>query len=97
MKTTYTDLLLQAKEAYNLGVLSGPDLELMENVINNPTSMASGMNPWAGGNIRGQLKEFAKRFGLQDPEEAFKTPKKDIDSNIQTADNPTYFKYSRNQ
>jgi len=97
MKTTYTDLLLQAKEAYNLGVLSGPDLELMENVINNPTSMASGMNPWAGGNIRGQLKEFAKRFELQDPEEAYKALSEEPEAPEIVQQNKMLFKYSRNK
>lgn len=30
---------MQAKEAYNLGVLNGPDLAILEQIIYNPTSM----------------------------------------------------------
>jgi len=71
MATTYNHLLMQAKEAYKLGVLSGPDMEIMENVINNPTTLMSGLNPWAAGNTKGQLSEFAKRFKLQDPQKAY--------------------------
>ncbi|MCF6318380.1 MAG: hypothetical protein L3J83_03735, partial [Proteobacteria bacterium] len=67
MKTMYTDLLLQGKEAYNLGVLSGPDLKLMENLVNDPTSIASGLNPFAGGNIRSQLETLADKFNLPSP------------------------------
>jgi hypothetical protein len=39
MGTAYSNMMLQAKEAYNLGVLSGPDLEVMGSVITNPMSV----------------------------------------------------------
>lgn len=32
-------MLLQAKEAYNLGVLNGPDLMIMEQIVQDPTSL----------------------------------------------------------
>lgn len=38
MGTKYNNMMLQAKEAYNLGVLNGPDLEIMTNVITDPRS-----------------------------------------------------------
>jgi len=38
LRTAYTDLLLEMKELYNLGVLNGPDLEIMQNLIIDPTS-----------------------------------------------------------
>lgn len=34
--TAYTNLMLQAKDAYRLGVLAGEDLKLMETLVNNP-------------------------------------------------------------
>jgi hypothetical protein len=40
MGTKYNNMMLQAKEAYNLGVLNGPDLSILESVITRPTSMA---------------------------------------------------------
>lgn len=38
--TVYNNMMLQAKEAYNLGVLNGPDLQIMEAVVRNPLTMA---------------------------------------------------------
>ena len=39
MGTVYNNMLLQAKEAYNLGVLNGPDYMILQEVITNPASM----------------------------------------------------------
>jgi len=39
MGTKYNNMMLQAKEAYNLGVLNGPDFEILQSVITNPTSL----------------------------------------------------------
>lgn len=38
MGTKYNNMLLQAKEAYNLGVLSGPDLGILQSILTDPTS-----------------------------------------------------------
>lgn len=40
MNTKYRNMLLQAKEAYNLGVLNGPDLQILESIVTNPTSFS---------------------------------------------------------
>lgn len=39
MGTKYNNMMLQAKEAYNLGVLNGPDLEILTAVITDPRSL----------------------------------------------------------
>lgn len=39
----YRSALLQAKEFFNLGVLNGPDLEILEDVLPNPTGFLSFM------------------------------------------------------
>lgn len=39
MGTKYNNMMLQAKEAYNLGVLNGPDYEILQSVVTNPMSM----------------------------------------------------------
>ncbi len=39
LQTEYRKLLLQMKEMYNLGVLNGPDLMLMEQILHDPTSI----------------------------------------------------------
>jgi hypothetical protein len=38
MQTKYRNMQLQAKEAYNLGVLNGPDLTIIEQLVADPTS-----------------------------------------------------------
>lgn len=39
IESKYQNMLLQAKEAYNLGVLNGPDLAILEGIIYNPTKL----------------------------------------------------------
>lgn len=43
MGTVYNNMLLQAKEAYNLGVLNGPDYQILQEVITNPASIKGGI------------------------------------------------------
>lgn len=43
MGTVYNNMLLQAKEAFNLGVLNGPDYQILQEVITNPTSLKGGL------------------------------------------------------
>jgi len=38
MGTAYNNMMLQAKEAYNLGVLSGPDLDVLYSIVTDPMS-----------------------------------------------------------
>jgi len=38
MGTLYNNMMLQAKEAYNLGVLNGPDYDILQSVIKDPTT-----------------------------------------------------------
>lgn len=38
MGTVYNNMMLQAKEAYNLGVLNGPDYKILTDVVTNPVS-----------------------------------------------------------
>ena len=38
MGTDYNNVMLQAKEAYNLGVLNGPDYEILQSVIADPNN-----------------------------------------------------------
>jgi hypothetical protein len=39
MGTKYNNMMLQAKEAYNLGVLNGPDYDILQSVIADPSSI----------------------------------------------------------
>lgn len=38
MGTKYNNMMLQAKEAYNLGVLNGPDYDILTSIVTDPTS-----------------------------------------------------------
>lgn len=37
----YNNMMLQAKEAYNLGVLNGPDYKILTSIVKDPTSLSS--------------------------------------------------------
>lgn len=39
MGTKYNNMMLQAKEAYNLGVLNGPDYQILQSVVTDPASL----------------------------------------------------------
>jgi hypothetical protein len=43
MGTIYNNMMLQAKEAYNLGVLNGPDYMILQQVVTDPTSLKAGV------------------------------------------------------
>lgn len=45
LRTEYTNLLLELKNAKELGVLAGPDLQLMKDMLSDPTSIGSGVTP----------------------------------------------------
>lgn len=65
LQTLNRDIQLMAKEAYNLGVLNGPDLQILESVIIDPTSLGSNFNPAVGtkgvlNNIK-RVKEIVER------------------------------------
>ena len=41
MGNAYNNMMLQAKEAYNLGVLNGPDYAILQSVVKDPTKASS--------------------------------------------------------
>jgi hypothetical protein len=43
IQSKYQNMLLQAKEAYNLGVLNGPDFRILQEVVTDPTSIKGGI------------------------------------------------------
>lgn len=51
----HTDLLMEMKELYNLGVLNGPDYELMLGVIKDPTSVWTVGQGYTGKDLLNQL------------------------------------------
>jgi len=65
MGTVYNNMLLQAKEAYNLGVLNGPDYDILQTVISDPTSLRAGFisNKALDGQAK-KLDEILGRIGI---------------------------------
>lgn len=55
MGTIYNNMLLQAKEAYNLGVLNGPDYSILQAVVTDPMSLKGAFS-------RGSLDDQAKKL-----------------------------------
>ena len=41
MGNAYNNMMLQAKEAYNLGVLNGPDYDILQSVVKDPTKLGA--------------------------------------------------------
>lgn len=55
LSSSHTDLLMEMKELYNLGVLNGPDYELMLGVIKDPTSVWTVGQGYTGKDLLKQL------------------------------------------
>jgi hypothetical protein len=58
IQTKYRNMQLQAKEAYNLGVLNGPDLTIIEQLVADPTSYKGAMIGREG--INAQASELSR-------------------------------------
>lgn len=74
LRTAYTNLLLDLKDLYNMGALQGPDLELMQQIIMDPTTfeakgteVASGRDSLVGqlGLVRQKLQEARQNVNQQ--------------------------------
>lgn len=66
MGTVYNNALLQAKEAFNLGVLNGPDYQILQEVLTNPTSIKGGLTSKEALNTQAtKLTEIMGRIGQQ--------------------------------
>ena len=65
MGTVYNNMMLQAKEAYNLGVLNGPDYDILQSVVADPTSLRAGLiSKDALDAQAAKLDEIMQRIGL---------------------------------
>jgi hypothetical protein len=61
MGNAYNNMMLQGKEAYNLGVLNGPDLGILQAVVADPTSPSSAM--LSNGALSKQAAELSRIAG----------------------------------
>lgn len=58
MGNAYNNMMLQAKEAYNLGVLNGPDYDILQRVVADPTNISSAVV--SNDALATQAKELAR-------------------------------------
>lgn len=66
MGTVYNNALLQAKEAFNLGVLNGPDYMILQQVLTNPASLKGGITSKKALDAQAEkLDEIMGRIGQQ--------------------------------
>jgi uncharacterized phage infection (PIP) family protein YhgE len=85
MDSLARDIQLSAKneDLYGLGVLTGPDLALLEEIIEAPTGLGANLNPFAGSKAVNKAQQFremlntrigakAKTYGFE-PEEEWTT------------------------
>ena len=61
MGNAYNNMMLQAKEAYNLGVLNGPDYDILQSVVKDPTKAGSAMV--TNDTLKGQADSLKKIAG----------------------------------
>lgn len=61
MGNAYNNMMLQAKEAYNLGVLNGPDYMILQKVVQDPTNAISVLS--SNEALGRQAKELARIAG----------------------------------
>lgn len=65
MGTVYNNMMLQAKEAYNLGVLNGPDYEILQSVVADPTKLRNGVLSKSALDAQAsKLDEIMKNIGV---------------------------------
>jgi hypothetical protein len=58
MGLLYNNMMLQAKEAYNLGVLNGPDYEILTSIVRDPVSFKGSLT--SNEALKSQAKELKK-------------------------------------
>lgn len=79
MGNAYNNMMLQAKEAYNLGVLNGPDYQILQSVVKDPTKISSLLVS------KGALEKQATDLGTQADkivENVFKTHNRNVPENL---------------
>jgi hypothetical protein len=58
----YLQMLAKSEPVFQLGVITGPDLMLLEQIIPNPSSIKEGMKSTVLGSVEGRLKEFKQNL-----------------------------------
>jgi len=86
MGNAYNNMMLQAKEAYNLGVLNGPDYAILQSVVKDPTKISSLLVS------KSALEKQATDLGKQADviiENVYKTHNRNVPASLQNTTIPT--------
>jgi hypothetical protein len=81
MGNAYNNMMVQAKEAYNLGVLNGPDYAILQSVVKDPTKPGSLLTS------KKALEKQATDLGKQADviiENVYKTHNRNVPASLQT-------------
>lgn len=60
MQTAYTNMLMEAKNIYELGAITGPDQKILGALVGDPASWQQAIVPGSEGRIRAQLRELQR-------------------------------------
>ena len=79
MGNAYNNMMLQAKEAYNLGVLNGPDYAILQSVVKDPTKLNALLTSKEA--LQGQATELSKQAD-RIIENVYKTHNRNVPANM---------------
>lgn len=79
MGNAYNNMMLQAKEAYNLGVLNGPDYAILQSVVKDPTKLNALLTSKEA--LQGQATDLSKQAD-RIIENVYKTHNRTVPSNM---------------
>jgi len=79
MGNAYNNMMLQAKEAYNLGVLNGPDYAILQSVVKDPTKLNALLTSKEA--LQGQATELSKQAD-RIIENVYKTHNRTVPTNM---------------
>ena len=81
MGNAYNNMMLQAKEAYNLGVLNGPDYAILQSVVKDPTKLNALLTSKEA--LQGQATDLSKQAD-RIIENVYKTHNRNVPANMLT-------------
>jgi len=85
MGNAYNNMMLQAKEAYNLGVLNGPDYKILQAVVKDPTKLGALLTSKEA--LQGQATDLSKQAD-KIIENVYKTHNRTVPANLLTPTPP---------
>jgi len=85
MGNAYNNMMLQAKEAYNLGVLNGPDYQILQSVVKDPTKMGALLTSKDA--LQTQATDLSKQAD-KIISNVYKTHNREVPENLQTINTP---------